>query len=185
MNRAFFLLLLPLALVLSGCAGASVKGNGLSESHKLPRPTAIYYTPIDTSTGTWAVSGKDRDDLAADVVRWYGEMFPEDMAEIAPVKPYSGTETNGWLIKISVKNLDPGSGAARFLLGYGAGQSKIETTVEIADLGQSGTPIQLTTYGDSGQYQADQGLWAIGSGTKRDLSRTLRELRNRILAATN
>jgi hypothetical protein len=45
-----------MALAVTGCATAHITGN-LGEGQKVPRPVAIYYTPVDTSTGSWKAQG--------------------------------------------------------------------------------------------------------------------------------
>jgi hypothetical protein len=162
------------AFVLAGCATAHITGN-VAEGQKVARPTAIYYTPIDTSTGSWKAQGAALAKLKSTVANWYNKVLPESLGPIAPTRQYTGTETEGWLLKAQVDHVDPGSGALRYFVGYGAGQSKIECTFTVFNLAHSETPFAvLRTEGDSGMQS--ENLFGT-NGPRADLTRTSEKLR--------
>jgi hypothetical protein len=165
----------PVVLVLAGCATAHITGN-MAEGQKVARPTAIYYTAIDTSTGSWKSHGAALAKLKTNVADWYNKLLPESLGPIAPTGQYTGKETEGWLVKAQVDHVDPGSGALRYFVGYGAGQSKIECTFTIVNLARPDSAfVVLRSEGDSGMQT--ENLFGP-NGPRADLIRTCEKLRS-------
>jgi hypothetical protein len=103
---------------------------------------------------------------------------------------------NSWLIRGQIVKVEQGSRALRSVFGYGAGETNLETKVEIYDLAQdSATPfLTFSTTGGSGAEPGALGLGpttdpvqlAIGGvtgaahGLSEDTARTAREITARI-----
>jgi Domain of unknown function (DUF4410) len=167
------------ALVLASCAAAHVTGS-VAQGQKVAAPKAIYYTPLDTSTGSWKAQSASLTKLRTNVADWYIKILPESLGRIAPTTQYTGNETDGWLVKAQVDHVDPGSAALRYFVGYGAGQSKIECTFTVVDLARAGTPfVVVRTEGDSGMQS--ENLFGA-NGPRADLGRVLSKLRDYLVS---
>jgi len=158
---------------LVGCATANLTSSSVPGDGKVPKPTAIYYTDADVSGGTWHLAADQVDKFKGEVRDWFNELLPERLSEIAPAKPYTGSETTGWLIKPTVDHFDSGSAAMR-ILGAGMGQSKIVMTFTITDLSNpSAAPMTFKTEADDGWYNE---YVTEFTGPKKDIWRTCRQL---------
>jgi hypothetical protein len=171
--------LVVICVALVGCASAGVSHTDLAPTAQYSKPNVIYYS-VNTSSGEWKNASADAsNDWPNKVDGWFNEILPQELGNIASARPYSGSPRSGWLVETSVTYFDPGSATARLWIGGGAGQSKIKTLSEVYDLARSSTsPIfSFDTYGDSGNYSSLYEQASVGTGPKKDIWRTCREIR--------
>ena len=175
-----------MCVALAGCAGGHLSaisdtGNPANVGSKLSRPGHIYVTPIDITQGTWKAEGSDLVDLRTKVKHDLESDLVRELNEIAPTTVWSGNNTSGWQLVVTIVHVDPGSATMRELVGLGAGQSKINVTFRVEDQG---------TQSVSGHVDADTGAEmglhsAVIEGNGMDAERVAREIRNYLVARVN
>jgi len=184
MKLAHLTLLTITCALLNACASATVhpdESSSAAGAAHYPPPHAIYFT-VDASrqSKAWKNAAEDASNNWPNKVQgWFDELLPQELKSIAPTQPARGDTHDGWLLETTVTYFDPGSATARLWIGGGAGQSKIKTHSEVYDLARSSTSplFSFDTYGDSGNYSSLYEQVSVGTGPKKDIWRTCREIR--------
>jgi len=195
------LLAVATTVFLTGCSPGSIHTAPLpSSTVKLtPNPPCIYIAPFDTSTSKWLV-GRDGTDLRnfkQDFQTRFLHQLQDRLNKLAPAEPrwVDDLPDHGWLVAGQFITVDQGSRALRTLVGGGAGETTLQTTVYVYDLDVSKTQYVLsfrTGVADpNGDTGAGSGSWpagvtaafepastlsGMGSGLGLDTTRTCREI---------
>jgi len=188
-------------MFLTGCSTGSIHTAPMpSSTVKLtPNPPHIYIAPFDITTGKWLV-GRDGVQLVnfkKDFQTNFAHVLQDRLMKLAPTEPRwtDDLPDHGWLVAGDFTTVFQGSRALRTLVGGGAGETTMQTTVYVYDLSISKTQYLLsfrTGVPDSkqdtgaGSGGAPAGLSALGepvstlsglgSGLKLDTTRTCREI---------
>lgn len=136
---------LSLLLLIAGCASADVKTLQAYEGKSLPRPDRVVvydfaYAPDD---GEVTADGKDvaQPDLTEEQIV-YGRAISDLLQEVLVqeigamglpaerIEQLSRTQGNMLLIHGQFLSVNEGSGAARMLVGFGAGRTKVITRAQ-------------------------------------------------------
>ncbi|HVE20459.1 MAG TPA: DUF4410 domain-containing protein [Acidocella sp.] len=140
-----------MVLLLSGCTGAKI-ANVTSVDAGSPSPTEILVqvdsTPIDQDTNA-ATLTKVTAALQSDLI----EQLTKARVTAEPFVP--GTSHPGAaVLHISIAEADPGSALERIIIGFGAGQARLQAEVdfETADTRAAQTMTAFDTSSNSG-YQ--------------------------------
>jgi len=183
--------LIVITLLMVGCASVSVDDRSVQVTGKIAKPKAIYVQTFDTSNGEWNVdrTGQELVEFKKNAGLELQRMMVERFPEIAPTYPIPAKlPSSGLLVTGEFTRVNQGSRALRMGIGFGAGGTKVETTVRIYDLSISQTdPIATfkTTGGSNAQPGWLAGGWIAGgingTGLQDDWERTSREIRNFIL----
>jgi len=194
MTKAAVCLLLTLALV--SCASVSVEDGTEHATQKMPE--MIYVLDFSTAHGDWEVdrTGKELAEFKKNLQLMLKTAMVADLTDrLLPAVP--GTKSdwsrhqNAWLVRGEFTTVDQGSRLLRSAVGFGAGQTTVETRVQVYDLAQNfGTPfLTFSTTGGSGSepgailaFTTDPLEIAIGGvsgaahGLSEDTKRTAREI---------
>jgi hypothetical protein len=105
--------------------------------------------------------------MLAGYTQAFAEAFQKELKAKADVTQAGTTsKTPGTLIiRGSVEDLDPGSRAGRYLVGYGTGGASTKATIEIVDA-QSGDVLARVT-----QARRSGGTWKVGGGNDLEVMR--------------
>ena len=106
--------------------------------------------------------GKDLEEYKQQVVELLYTRLMDRLPEIAPVEEYKGgpLPTEGWLIQGKFTWVNHGTKAARVLVGFGLGATKMETAVRVTEL-SGGHPREFLNLATTGGSNAEPGL--VGS----------------------
>jgi len=171
--------------------GASVK--------LTPNPPHIYVAPFDTSTGKWLVGreGSDLVNFKEDFQTNFVNQLATRLTKLAPTEQrwVNDLPDHGWLVAGEFVTVFQGSRALRTAVGYGMGETTMQTNVYVYDLDVSKTQYVLAfrtgvpdpkhdTGAGSGSAPAGIGAlgepvltgMGLGSGLKLDTTRTCREI---------
>lgn len=139
----FFLLLL---LALTGCSSVSVLQERENSSlAPTVRPGVLYVRPFEVRRGVEfdAAAAKPGEDVEAKVGELVADGIMSRAADwIAPGQLLGRTEpapTAGLLIQGKILRLRQGSRALRMGIGFGAGRTRLETSVRVFNLSASST----------------------------------------------
>jgi uncharacterized protein DUF4410 len=184
------------ALALVSCASVSVEDGTERVTRKMPE--MIYVLDFSTAHGDWDVdrTGKELADFKKNLQLMLKTAMVADLTDrLVPAVP--GTKSdwsrnkNAWLVRGEFTTVNQGSRLLRSAVGFGAGQTTVETRVQVYDLAQnSGTPfLTFSTTGGSGSepgailaFTTDPLEIAIGGvsgaahGLSEDTKRTAREI---------
>jgi hypothetical protein len=185
-----------LTLALVSCASVSVEDGTEHATRKMP--DMVYVLDFSTAHGDWEVdrTGADLADFKKNLQLMLKTAMVADLTDrLAPAVP--GTKSDGarnqnaWLVRGEFTTVDQGSRLLRSAIGFGAGQTKVETRVQVYDLAQNpGVPfLTFSTTGGSGSepgailaFTTDPLEIAIGGvsgaahGLSEDTKRTAREI---------
>lgn len=194
-NFVLLFILLGLLLAMSSCASVKVVENSVQASGTFSKPTQLYVQSFSTESGEWNVDREGseltqfKQKTAADLRQMMIERFPA----IAPTAEAPTTlPASGLLIDGEFTRVNQGSRALRMGIGFGAGGTKMETTVRLYDLSRSQTE-PIATFQTTGGSNAQPGFLGGGPisgsiqaganspGLTTDLERTSREIRDFIL----
>ena len=193
-SRAALCLLFLLSL--ASCASVSVENGTERVTQKMPE--MIYVMDFSTAQGNWQVDRKGGE--LADFKKNLQIMLKTAMAtdltdRLIPAVP--GTKEdwkrngNAWVVRGEFVTVQQGSRLLRSAVGFGAGQTRVETRVQVYDLAQNPvTPfLTFSTTGGSGSepgailaFSTDPLELAIGGvsgaahGLSEDTKRTAREI---------
>jgi hypothetical protein len=204
MARSFGLLcaLVFLAAVtafgISGCGTIHTAPMPSSTVRLSPNPPVIYVAPFNPETARWMVGrdGVDLVDFKRSFQTYFLQQLQTRLEKLAPTETeWVGELPNhGWLVAGEFVTVDQGSRALRAAIGFGFGETTLQTNVYVYDLEVSKTQYLLafrTGVPDSkhdtgaGSGSAPSGLTApepimtgtgIGSGLHLDTTRTCREI---------
>jgi hypothetical protein len=191
-------------LFLSGCGNGTLASGSIhtaplpSATVKLtPNPPHIYVAPFDTTTSKWLV-GRDGIELVnfkEDFQTNFQHQLETRLQKLAPTESrWVDLPDHGWLVQGQFVTIFQGSRALRTTVGFGMGETTMQTVVYVYDLDVSKTQYVLAfrtgvpdpdsdTGAGSGSLPAgltlpDPTLTAmgLGSGLKLDTTRTCREI---------
>jgi hypothetical protein len=191
-------------VLLTGCdsvAEGSIHTAPLpSSTAKLtPNPPHIYIAPFDTTTGKWLVGREDIDlvNFKQDFQSYFETALKNRLMKLAPTDErwIDDLPDHGWLVAGEFETVFQGSRALRTLVGYGMGETTLQTKVYVYDLEVSktqyvlafrtGVPDPVKDTG-AGSGSAPSGFGSLGepittgmglgSGLKLDSTRTAREI---------
>ncbi len=187
---------LLLTLVLVSCASVSVEEGTESATPKMPE--MIYVLGFSTANGDFKVdrTGKDLADFKKNLQLMLKTAMVADLTDrlvvaVPAIKSDWALHKNAWIVRGEFTTVEQGSRLLRSAIGFGAGQTKVETKVEVYDLAQNtGTPfLTFSTTGGSGSepgailaLSTDPVQLAIGGvsgaahGLSEDTKRTAREI---------
>jgi len=188
-------------LALTGCGTIKTAPNKSSVAQLSPDPKVIIVAPFDIETGKWLV-GNDRHGV--EITRFkqrFQSRFQEELIErlmkIAPAKAkWKNDQPNeGWMVSGDFISVYQGSRFLRTAVGFGAGETKLQTRVYVYDLSKSKTEYILSF--DTGVPESPDGTGSgsgqmpgaisgdvynaatnFGAGLTLDATRTCREIRD-------
>jgi hypothetical protein len=186
-------------LFLTGCGSIETAPMPSSTVKLTPNPPHIYIAPFDTSTGKWLVGrqGIDLVNFKEDFQTNFLHQLETRLSKLAPTDPrwVNDLPDHGWLVAGEFVTVYQGSRALRTAVGFGAGETTLQTTVYVYDLDVSKTQYVLSfrtgvpdakndTGAGSGSMPAGLGAvgepvltgMGLGSGLKLDTTRTCREI---------
>ena len=194
------LLLFLGAPFLVSCASVSVKDAHEISTTPIKMPEKIYVQKFSMDGAKVEIDkqGKELEEYKQAVVDLLHTRLVDRLPEIAPVEEYKGgpLPTEGWLIQGKFTWVNHGTKAARVLVGFGLGATKMETEVEVTELdgGNARKFLALKTTGGSNAEPGLAGsLVTPGAGVSEavagsaagaavsfpeDALRTAREIRN-------
>jgi len=155
-----FLLFLG-ALFLASCASVSVKDAHEISTTPVKMPEKIYVQKFSMDGAKVEIDkqGKELEEYKQAVVDLLHTRLVDRLPEIAPVEEYKGGSlpTEGWLIQGKFTWVNHGTKAARVLVGFGLGATKMETEVEVTEL-DGGKPRKFLALKTTGGSNAEPGL---------------------------
>ncbi len=186
-------------LLFTGCGSIHTAPMPSSTAQLTPNPPHIYIAPFDIETGKWLVGreGIELVNFKKDFQTNFTHVLQDRLLKLAPTEQrwVDNLPDHGWLVAGQFTTVYQGSRALRALVGGGAGETTLQTTVYVYDLDQSKTQYILsfrTGVADAkydtgaGSGSAPSGLSAlgdpistsiaVGSGLKLDTTRTCREI---------
>lgn len=187
------------AFLLTGCGSIETAPLPSSTVKLTPNPPHIYIAPFDTSTAKWLVArdGKDLINFKEDFQTNFQHQLETRLNKLAPTEQrwINDLPDHGWLVAGEFVTVYQGSRALRTAVGWGAGETTLQTNVYVYDLDVSktqyvlafrtGVPDAKSNTG-SGSGSAPAGFGALGepvstamglgSGLKLDTTRTCREI---------
>lgn len=185
-----------LTLALVSCASVSVEDG--TERTTQNKPEIIYIADFSTAHVDFKVDrkGPELDEFKKNLQLMLKTAMAADLTDrLVPAaavgKGKQSGLKNAWLVRGEFTTVEQGSRLLRSALGFGAGQTKVETRVEVYDLAQNpGTPfLTFSTTGGSGSepgallaFTTDPlelaigGVSGVAHGLSEDTSRTAREI---------
>jgi len=149
------------AILLASCASVSVKDAHEVSTTPVKMPEKIYVQrfSMDGAKVEIDMQGKELEDYKQAVVDMLHTRLVDRLPEIAPVEEYKGgpLPMEGWLIQGRFTWVNHGTKAARVLVGFGLGATKMETEVEVTEL-DGGTPRKFLALKTTGGSNAEPGL---------------------------
>jgi len=162
-SRASFpsLLFSLVPILLTSCASVSVKDAHEVSSTPIKMPEKIYVQrfSMDGAKVEIDMQGKELEDYKLAVVDLLHTRLVDRLPEIAPVEEYKDgpLPTEGWLIQGRFTWVNHGTKAARVLVGFGLGATKMETEVEVTEL-DGVSPRKFLALKTTGGSNAEPGL---------------------------
>lgn len=181
-----------LPLLVGGCASVSVTREQRAPPYAVvEKPEAIYVEAFATGLGEFNVDrtgpelARFKKDLATVMQEYLSTLIEKHLGVPARTVAAYPKRDKGWLVVGHFVRVNQGSRALRMIVGFGAGGTKMETSVAVYDL--SATPdrriLQFETTGGSG---AEPGAIAggglaevavsaasgVGKGVSEDCART-------------
>ncbi len=190
---------------------------GTIQSHHLtqtgprlePNPPKIYVAPFNTETAKWLIGrqgnfesarGLEHEEFIVDFQKQFQQILVERLQRIAPCETrwVDDLPDEGWLIAGDFKTVYQGSRFLRTVVGFGEGETTLQTRVYVYDLSKSKTkyvfrfdtgivkPLPNEGSG-SGKTPGIVALDPVdaaqnfGAGLKLDSTRTAREIRDVLL----
>ena len=187
-------LLAAVPLLLSSCASVSVR-NLRQDSSRPPEkiPAKIYVRDFSASDGVFRVNRQGEElktqqkEFTSAVTTRLVERITKYVAPAQPA-PVRLPRESAWLVTGRFDRVNQGSRALRAVIGWGAGGTKLETTVEVFDL-SAPKPKRILSFETTGGSNAQPGLLtspnffgaplaginqATSTGLTRDANRTSR-----------
>jgi hypothetical protein len=142
---------LPLLLALAGCSSVSVlQERENADLAPAARPGVLYVRPFEVRRGVEfdAAAAKPGEDVEAKVGALVAESILSRASEwIAPGRLLEGADpapSEGLLVQGKILRLRQGSRALRMGIGFGAGRTRLETSVRVFNLSASATEPWLS-----------------------------------------
>lgn len=194
---------------LAGCGSIRTAPAPSSTTQLSPNPPVIYVAPFKTETGKWLVGQDNFFDrrgyyfvkFKQDYQTKFQDILIQRLMKIAPSEKQWGNDLpdDGWLVAGDFLTVYQGSRALRTAIGFGAGETFLQTRVYVYDLSRSKTEYVLSFYtgvpdekmgGGAGSGEVPGAI--IGnvygatenfvSGLTLDATRTAREIRDILMA---
>ena len=187
---------LLLIFALASCASVSVQDGTEHATKRMPE--MVYVLDFSTAHGDWEVDRKGAElaEFKKNLQLMLKTAMVADLTDklvpaVAGTKLDWGRDRNAWLVRGEFTSVAQGSRLLRSAIGFGAGQTQLETRVQVYDLAQNpGVPfLTFSTTGGSGSepgailaLSADPLQIAIGGvsgaahGLSEDTKRTAREI---------
>jgi len=150
-----------LAFFLAACASVSVKDAHEVSSTPIKMPEKIYVEKFSMEGAKVEIDkqGQELEEYKQAVIDMLHTRLVDRLPEIAPVEEYKGgpLPMEGWLIQGRFTWVNHGTKAARVLVGFGLGATKMETEVEVTEL-DGGTPRKFLALKTTGGSNAEPGL---------------------------
>lgn len=158
------LFLSVITLVLVGCASVSVRNDSIAaKATPRAKPDIIYVRDFDLSAAEINVdrTGDELKQFKTDTVEAISKTLIADLLKFYPAQRLAkGAPTpsgNYLLLEGRITKINQGSRALRMIVGFGAGGTKMETTISLYDA--STTPIaSLLTFDTTGGSGAEPGM---------------------------
>lgn len=148
-------------LLFTSCASVSVKDAHEVSATPIKMPEKIYVErfSMDGAKVEIDMQGKELEEYKQAVVDLLHTRLVDRLPEIAPVEDYKGgpLPQEGWLIQGRFTWVNHGTKAARVLVGFGLGATKMETEVEVTEL-DGGAPRKFLALKTTGGSNAEPGL---------------------------
>lgn len=194
-----FALTLTFLLLIAGCASVSVRDQ---EVTRLPgergKPEKIVIRDFDISHAELNVdrTGDELEQFKANTVEALSKTIVSEMLKFYPAESISANAPaptgNALLIEGRITRINQGSRALRMVVGFGAGGTKMETTVTVYDA--STTPAKrVLAFDTTGGSGAEPGITSpdpvsagasaaagAGKGVSDDTKRTARMIAYRL-----
>jgi hypothetical protein len=142
---------LPLLLALTGCSSVSVlQERENADLAPAARPGVLYVRPFEVRRGVEfdAAAAEPGEDVEAKVGALVAEGILSRASEwIAPGQLLEGADpapSDGLLVQGKILRLRQGSRALRMGIGFGAGRTRLETSVRVFNLSASATEPWLS-----------------------------------------
>jgi len=187
---------LALVLALISCASVSVQDGTEHATKRMP--DMVYVLDFSTAHGDWEVDRKGAElaEFKKNLQLMLKTAMVTDLTDkllpaVSGTKWDWGRDRNAWLVRGQFTTVAQGSRLLRSAIGFGAGQTQLETRVQVYDLAQNpGVPfLTFSTTGGSGSepgailaLSTDPLQLAIGGvsgaahGLSEDTRRTAREI---------
>ncbi len=173
----FFILAITASLWLQGCASVSVKEVSKEKSGKVDlKPQKIYVRDfaVDLSEFNVDREGWELENFkqltSTMMTEALIERIGKHLIEAVPLREGDPLPIgNVWLLEGRFDKVNQGSRALRMFIGFGAGGSKLNTSIEVYDLSNPGlTPI--LTFSTTGGSGASPGAITSGPGIQGAIS---------------
>lgn len=159
---------LALILALTSCASVSVQKDAEQATPKMPR--LVYVAVFDTSRGKFKVDreGSELVEFKQSLQAMMQTGLVTDLSKrlifaVPTNKDHGFQPENAWLIRGEFTRVNQGSRLLRGAIGFGAGATKVETTVYVYDLNQK-TNTPFLTFSTTGGSNAEPGaVTAVGT----------------------
>lgn len=149
------------AVLWVSCASVSVKDAHEVSATPVKMPEKIYVQKFSMEGAKVEIDmqGQELEEYKQGVIDMLHTRLVDRLPEIAPVEEYKSgpLPAEGWLIQGRFTWVNHGTKAARVLVGFGLGATKMETEVEITEL-DGGTPRKFLTLKTTGGSNAEPGL---------------------------
>lgn len=165
--------------LLVSCASVKVVQDARTTAAMSVRaPALIYVKPFDTASGDWAEPVR-AETARLQVRDLLTARLENRLSKIAPTRRLTTGElpTEGWLVTGEFTRMNPGSRFQRVFLGFGAGASRMATSVAVYDLAVSAED-PLISFETSGGTNQQAGPAMFTNPTEDDADRTAREIRD-------
>jgi hypothetical protein len=149
------------ALFLTSCASVSVQDAHEISTTPIKMPEKIYVQKFSMDGAKVEIDkqGKELEEYKQAVVDLLHTRLVDRLPEIASVEEYKGgpLPAEGWLIQGKFTWVNHGTKAARVLVGFGLGATKMETEVEVTEL-DAGNARKFLALKTTGGSNAEPGL---------------------------
>ncbi len=141
------LLALATSFGITGCGSIHTAPLPSSSVRLTPNPPKIYLAPFNTATGKWLVGrdGVDLVDFKKEFQTNFIHQLETRLMKLAPTEPrwLDDLPDHGWLVAGEFVTVFQGSRFLRGAVGFGAGETTLQTNVYVYDLDVSKTQYVL------------------------------------------
>jgi hypothetical protein len=178
-RRLATLVLSLTVLLVTGCASGYIQpatdsGTSTLNQH-LAKPAHIYVAPIDATQATYKVDADELAQIQAKVKNDLEKNLVKELGSIAPTSIGSGN--SGWLIVLTPTHVDPGSATMRFVVGFGAGEAKVNVKFSLFQLQNGNTSPVFQDIQVGADTGIQTGIETLSEGNGRDVNRISREIK--------
>lgn len=158
--------LVAMVALLGACKSSKVAD--VKRNHALGTSQVVVVEQFAMAPGAW--SGDQGEHTAAEVQQAFAGAIVRELRERgfdASMADGSASPGGGLLVRGEIVKVDAGSGAARALVGWGAGQSKFTARADVFNVGMSPTtPACVVTV--TGGSKGKGGWFAAGYASDSD-----------------